>query len=282
MKELKLKQNTESWLEARKQYRTASEAAIVCGVSPFTTPKDFKLIKEGLKKQFYSKAMQLGHELEDQVRRWASDHLNRDFKEACWVRDKYMASLDGIDGDTLVELKVSDQTYNDLKDGKMPMHYWLQVQQQLYCSPATKGYLVAYSPEEEEYYCSDLIEQDGNAMIQIDEKWEEFDVMPIPEQPVDMSDDGSVHKLFDEYAALKREADNIKEQMDQLKTLLMERGEANGIVCAGYKLVKKKGATSVDYKEAAADAEIDLDPYTSEGKPSYSITIPKPVFEAVE
>ena len=37
--------NTEEWLALRKQYRTASEAAIVMGISPWTTREDFKLIK---------------------------------------------------------------------------------------------------------------------------------------------------------------------------------------------------------------------------------------------
>ena len=62
-----VKPNTPEWLELRTQYRTASEAAIVMGISPFTTPLKFKMIKEGLAKQYYSKAMQDGHRLEDQV-----------------------------------------------------------------------------------------------------------------------------------------------------------------------------------------------------------------------
>ena len=36
MQKLDLAPNTPEWLEARKKYRTASEAPIVCGISPFT------------------------------------------------------------------------------------------------------------------------------------------------------------------------------------------------------------------------------------------------------
>ena len=72
MKQLKLMQNTPEWLEARKKYRTASEAAIVLGISPFTTVEKFKSIKAGLVKQYYSKAMEQGHIQEDQIRQAAS------------------------------------------------------------------------------------------------------------------------------------------------------------------------------------------------------------------
>lgn len=278
MKELQLKQNTPEWLEARKNYRTASEAAIVCGVSPFTSVNDFKLIKAGLKTQFYSKAMQLGHELEDTVRQWASDKLNRSFQEACWARDRFMASLDGIDGDTLVEIKVSDYTYNDLKEGNIPEYYWLQVQQQLHCSPATKGYLVAYSPKEEDYYMSEEILYTPAAISRIADAWEQFDAMPIPEQPIDMSDDVDVTNLFIEYENLKQQADKIKGKMEDIKKALLYKGETTGIVCGDFKLVKKKGATRVDYKKAVVDADLDTTDYTTEGKPSYSITLPKNPF----
>ncbi len=106
MEQLHLEQNSQEWLDARKQYRTASEAAIVLGISPFTSVADFKLIKAGVKQQYYSAAMQQGHDLEDRVRQLSNRHFGLDFKDECWVNGRYMASLDGIDGDTLGELKV--------------------------------------------------------------------------------------------------------------------------------------------------------------------------------
>ena len=61
MEQLHLEQNSQEWLDARKKYRTASEAAIVLGISPFTSVDDFKLIKAGVKQQYYSAAMKQGH-----------------------------------------------------------------------------------------------------------------------------------------------------------------------------------------------------------------------------
>ena len=281
MKQLPLTQNSEEWLEARKQYRTASEAAIVLGISPFQTQENFKLIKAGLKQQYYSKAMRQGHELEDTVRQLANEHFSLTFEDQCWVNGSYMASLDGIDGETLVELKVSDKTYKELKDGLVPTYYEAQVQQQLYCSPATVGYLVAYSPEAEEIAVSPPIYPRAEFIPALEEAWETFDAMPVPEK-IDFSDDGSVVNLFQEYERLKRQADELKDRMDAIKTQLVERANEHSIEAQGYKLTKSKPRASYDYSKACKDAKLDMEAYKKVGNPTWTLSVPKSPFEAVE
>jgi len=280
MKQLHLQQNTQEWLDARANYRTASEAAIVMGLSPFTSINDFKLIKAGLKKQFYSKAMKLGHDLEDQVRQHASDHFGKNFKDECWAVGRYMASLDGIDGDTLVEIKVSDHTYNALKNGTVPEYYEVQILQQLYCSPATKGYLYAYSPKEDKYICSYPIELDDRPTFpaELDLAWHMFDNMPVPEV-ADLSADGAVVNLFKQYEDLKHQAEDLKAQMDDIKEELIELSKGHTMTASGYKLSKSKPRVTYDYKKAATDAKVDLDAYKKEGEGSWSITLPKNPFQ---
>lgn len=280
MEQLSLTPNTPEWLEARKQYRTASEAPIVLGVSPFTTPEQFKLIKAGLKKTYYSKAMQLGHELEAQIRDHANQLFGKTFKEEIWVNGEFLASLDGIDGDTLVEIKTSDYTYRELVEGDVPKHYYAQIQQQLYCSPAEKAYLVAYSPKAKEYAISEEITLDPLFMRTISEAWDAFDAMPIPEVPMDFSGDGEIRELFDEYETLKGVADATKAKMDEIKALLIEKANDKGLVCDDYKLTAKAGAVSYDYRGACKDAKLDMESYKKQGKPTYSVTLPKSPFEA--
>jgi len=276
-----LQPNTPEWLELRKGFRTASEAPIVLGISPFQTPENFKLIKAGLKKQYYSKAMELGHTLEDQVRQHAGAHFDLNFKEEIWTRGKYLASLDGIDGDVLVEIKVSDHTYNALHDGVIPEYYYAQVQQQLHCSPAKVGYIYAYSPKKDAYIHSAPIEEMPMYMESIEEAWENFDAMPVPEK-IDFSEDGSVVNLFHEYQSLKRKADELKERMETVKEKLVERAQDHSIEAAGYKLTKSKPRTSYDYSKACKDAKLDLSKYEKVGNPSWTITAPKSPFEAAE
>ena len=277
MEQLHLEQNSQEWLDARKQYRTASEAAIVLGISPFTSVADFKLIKAGVKQQYYSAAMQQGHDLEDRVRQLSNRHFGLDFKDECWVNGRYMASLDGIDGDTLVELKVSDRTYRDLKDGIMPAYYHAQVQQQLYCSPAEIGYIVAYSPEADEIAISDRIELDYAVIDKIEAAWEAFDEMEVPEV-ADMSNNGAVMELFQRYAKIKAETERAKDEMDEIKKGLIEHSSDKSLTAGDFKLTKGKPRVTYDYKKAATKAGVDLEQYRKDSEGTWTISVPKNPF----
>ena len=277
MEQLHLEQNSQEWLDARKKYRTASEAAIVLGISPFTSIPDFKLIKAGVKKQYYSAAMKQGHDLEELVRRDANKYFARDFKDECWVNGEYMASLDGIAGDILVELKVSDRTYRDLNDGITPDYYYAQVQQQLYCSPAKYGYIVAYSPKADDIAVSDLIELDFTFMQRVAEAWDRFDEMDVPEV-ADMSNNGAVVELFQRYARLKAEVERAKDEMDEIKKGLIEHSSDKSLTAGDYKLTKGKPRVTYDYKKAAAKSGVDLEQYRRDSEGSWTITTPKNPF----
>ena len=277
MEQLHLEQNSQEWLDARKQYRTASEAAIVLGISPFTSVADFKLIKAGVKQQYYSAAMQQGHDLEDRVRQLSNRHFGLDFKDECWVNGRYMASLDGIDGDTLVELKVSDRTYRDLKDGIMPAYYHAQVQQQLFCSPAEIGYIVAYSPKEDDIAVSERIELDYAVIDKIEAAWEAFDAMEVPEV-ADMSNNGAVMELFQRYAKIKAETERAKDEMDEIKKGLIEHSSDKSLTAGDFKLTKGKPRVTYDYKKAATKASVDLEQYRKESEGTWTISVPKNPF----
>lgn len=274
MKKLDLKPNTPEWLEARKNYRTASEAAIVLGLNPWTSIEKFQQLRAGLVKQFYNAAMRRGHELEDQVRQWTSRHLDLAFVEEVWVNGSYLASLDGICGAVLVEIKVSDRTYDEVKAGTVPEYYGVQVQQQLYCSPATTGYLVAYSPKRDDYTISAPIYEDPAVMQRIESAWEVFDALPPPTGPLDLSDDGSVMELFNEYARLKAEGDRISARLAEIKDSLVEAAQGQSAVAGDFKITTKAGAVRYDYKKAATDAGVDLEGYKKSSAPTYTIKLP--------
>lgn len=278
---LNLAPNTPEWLEARKNYRTASEAAIVLGISPFTTREKFKLIKAGLAKQYYSKAMQQGHEQEQQVREWFSTAMGKNFREEVWVRGSYLASLDGIDGDTILEIKTSSHTFNKLIDGDIPNYYRVQIEQQLYCSGAAKAYLVAYCPKTDQYAVSDEITLRDETMPIIEAAWEAFNAMPMPEGDIDASDNLALLREFEQYATLKREAERIEAEMAKIKAKIMQyKADNRTVTCNGYQIIAKAGAAKVDYKKAATDAKLDLTPYKTQGEPTYMLKMAPSPFEA--
>jgi len=272
--------NTPEWLELRKNYRTASEAAIVMGISPFTNPAKFKLIKAGLATQFYSKAMQQGHELEHKSREWANAMFAKEFKEEIWTNGQYLASLDGRSSDGVVlEIKTSSHTYNKIKEGEIPEYYAAQMQQQMYCSGSHVAYLVAYCPKTDQFACSEALTFNYTYMKLIEGAWIEFDNMPVPDGPVDASDNQDLLQAFMHYQELKRQRDDLDTRMEEAREAIMQhKAPDRATTCQGYEIVFKKGATKTDYKRAAADAKLDLAPYVSQGEPSYMLKMAPSIF----
>jgi len=226
--------------------------------------------------------MKDGHEAEEEIRQFANKELGCDFKEEVWVNGDYLASLDGIDEQFLIEAKNSEKTYNELKNGDIPEHYWLQVQQQLYCSPAEVGYIVARNPKTGDMILSDLIEPDPNVMERISAAWEAFDAMPVPEGDLDLSDNLELRALFEQYNDLKVQADEIKAKMDAIKERLLSYAPERTVECSGHKIIYKKGAVRVDYRKACKDAKLALEPYEKQGDPTYAIKVAPSPFTADE
>jgi putative phage-type endonuclease len=272
-------QGSEEWKELRKQYRTASEAAVVLGLSPFQKPKDLKMIKNGTKEIFYSKAMQLGNELEPLARKKAEDLLGEPFEPQVWVRGKYLASLDGIsfDGKTIIEIKVSKHTFDEVVEGRVPEHYVAQVRQQAYCCGAEAAFLVAMHPETLDVAITQVgwTGRESDFVSQLDAAWDEFDEMDVPEE-VDMSGSEEWSELAEKYAFYKELANDASDMLNGIKERMVELagGNASG---HGIKLYQVTGRKSVSYAKAlkkfAPDA--DLSEFETVGKPSWSIRVEK-------
>ena len=109
-----IQQGEADWHKLRSEfYKTASRTPAILGLSPFSNKeKVAQEIKFGVK-QFYSKAMQRGNDLEDMVRDLAGEHFKDVFMPTVGSNKGYLASLDGInfEEDTIIEIKVSDKTY---------------------------------------------------------------------------------------------------------------------------------------------------------------------------
>ena len=278
---LDLTPNTAPWLDARKKYRTASELPIVMGISPFTTPQKFKLIKAGVAKQFYSAAMQLGHTTEATTRHWAESVLNRSFSEEVWVNGEYLASLDGYHADsgTVLEIKCSQRTYNDIEAGVVPPYYLWQIQQQLYCCGGEVAYLAAYCPKTNRYLLSEPIWPNESFLEHANAAWDTFNAMPMPEGPIDASDDLDLVRLFDSYSSLKSEIESLETLLAAKRDeILTYKAPDRSVTCRGYEITWRAGAKKTDYRKAATDAKLDLSKYISQGEPTYALKMAAPPF----
>lgn len=143
-----MKQNTQEWLNLRKDYIGASDAPIIMGVSPFKR-------SDGLKKTPYvlwmekldllpqeseSAAMRYGKEMEEPARKSYEEQVGDFFApKVCFHKEinYLMASLDGItiDGRAAVEIKnANGEDHSLAKNKKVPAKYYPQLQHQLACT----------------------------------------------------------------------------------------------------------------------------------------------------
>ncbi len=146
-------QNSPEWYEFRESRLGASDASVICGLSPHKTAhqlwleKTKQVIPDWSKNRF---AMDRGHYLEPIVRGIAGFHLDKTFVPTCFTKDFLMASLDGIWEDSeALEIKHALKSDHDaliLTDPKsIPKKYYPQCQHQLYVSNVSVIHYCSYS-----------------------------------------------------------------------------------------------------------------------------------------
>ncbi len=253
-------QGSAEWLDERKKFFNASETPDVMGCG-FNTPNKLKRLKAGIEIQFVNKAMKQGNDLEPQVREWAESVLDTMFSPQVWENGKFRASLDGLSFDqkTIIEIKVSDKTYQSVWDGDIPKNYMLQIQHQLYCSPAETAYLVVYSPTNDEYIISEKIEFDFDGWEKVQTAWAEFDAMPVPEEEYIEIDSVRYEDLDEDYVNIKDQIDELTGQLKEVKAEMELIADGRNIKAKYTKLgyAIKKG--SVDYKKILKEKEIKVE-----------------------
>lgn len=146
-KVVNVKQNTPEWLVWRERGLGASDAPVIMGASPWTTPFKLWAYKTGLLKRpipnsFQAAAMQRGHDLEPGARKRYEGVTGLRVPSTSFEHKEYpylRASLDGFDPDTKknVEIKCPGKADHALAmKGIVPAKYVPQVQMQMLVSGA--------------------------------------------------------------------------------------------------------------------------------------------------
>lgn len=144
---LDLQQGSPAWLDARKNYFTASQASAMMGFSPYTSRNDLlKQIKTGIEPEVDAQTQRIfdrGHEVEALARPIAEAIIDESLYPVTALDDNesLLASFDGV---TLMEDIIwenkqwNESKASDVLAGNVPeCDYW-QVVQQLYVSKADK------------------------------------------------------------------------------------------------------------------------------------------------
>jgi putative phage-type endonuclease len=143
--EVQMEQQTKSWAQFRRTRLGSSDAPVVMGVSPYSTPYKLWLEKSGkvelVRKSNY--AIEIGNRFEAVARARYEIKTDLELPAAVLVHPRYpfiMASLDGYNKQASVVLEIkcftSKTNFEIAKSGRVPEWYYPQLQHQLLVSGA--------------------------------------------------------------------------------------------------------------------------------------------------
>jgi putative phage-type endonuclease len=168
-KEIKLEQGSKEWLEYRKTRVGGSDLPAILGSSRYKKRHDLLADKLGQPEGFkgMNHLMRLGHEIEAAVRR----DLYPAFRPAVFEHPenpRFFASLDGIDGDRILEVKsTQSKTVKDaLSTAAIPLDWIDQIWWGLYCSGAKQGELCVVDSDTNQVITTALIEYPSEQWIE--------------------------------------------------------------------------------------------------------------------
>lgn len=195
---LHLVQGTPEWHAHRRNYRNASETPAVLGLSPWQTPFQLWEVKTGRREQAVNFAMQRGSVLEVIARETYETETGLVMEPCVMVDGEYSASLDGISlaGDLILEVKCplkgkDSDTWKQVAEGKVPEHYFYQVQHQLMVSQAGKAHFYVYDSDGAEGIWVDVL-PDVEAIARIRTAWDGFWMSMESDQAPPLSDQDTV------------------------------------------------------------------------------------------
>lgn len=273
-----MKQRTDEWLEYRRSRIGSSDAPIIMGVSPWRTPHQLWLDKLMGKELEITPAMQRGIDLEDDARKLfelMTGLIVAPTVIECEERPWQIASLDGMtfEKDAIVEIKCTGKNNHVIaQNGKVPEHYYPQLQHQLAVTGLQMVYYFSFDGENgvivkvernEEYIANLIVKELEFYLLLVDSE-------PPPIGPKDMQeiDDPKWKIVVEEYIELTQQLKTCEKREEELKDQLIHLSKGNSVIGSGLRLAKFIQKGKVDYEKIPQLQDIDLNQYR---KPSYEV-----------
>lgn len=281
---IQLAQGSPEWLAYRRAKRNASESAAVMGASPWMTPYQLWLAKTGRQETTVTQAMQRGTDLEPSARAAYEKETGLVMQPLVVEAGDYSASLDGmtLDGDLILEIKCplrgkQSDLWSGAARGEVPEHYQIQVQHQLMVSGAANAHLWVFDGQ------SGLlvgIDRDEELQERIRSAWDSFthhleeDVAPpLSDGDTRFRSDQEWLSAAHQFVALKRQADQLAEQLETARQALVglahhAKESGGGVAVTRY---WKQGP--VDYKRIPALSGVDLSRWRSPARQDIRVSV---------
>lgn len=285
---ISFEQGSREWLQWRMEGLGASDAVIVMGASPWRSRKE--LWREKVSKtlrDFDTKRMKRGRDLEPLARSEASITFQRTFEPGCFQSAHYpflKASLDGISPDgTILEIKCPGEADHKLAmQGKVPPKYEWQLLHQMLVMDADRvcyysfdgqtGRAVWYRRDQDKI---DLLFDELSKFWQcVIEKREP----PLHENEVHEVDDPIWVKDAERLVVIENELRVLQDERTGLKNALIAHSpDLKRVKGGGITLTRSMRQGQIDYSKVPNLQSVDLNAYRKEPQVAYYFQIEQSV-----
>lgn len=277
---------TEEWHEWRRRGIGSSDAPVVMGVSPWSTPYKLWETKLGLTKPNFSNyATQRGHELEPVARAQYELETGVAMPATLAVHESYpwlRASLDGWDALTKTVLEIKCPGKDDhatAVNGKVPDKYYPQLQHQLLVTGATKvdyysfdgnkGVLVEVLPDLE------YIDKLFNAELEFWKLIETKTPPKLTDSDIKKCDDLELLGLSDKLVILTDAIAAMEKDVEEVKEKLKKAMDHPIVQFGRVKCQRVYRSGTIDYKSVKELENVDLEKYRKNGTEYFTFKVEK-------
>jgi putative phage-type endonuclease len=277
----RLEQNTTEWLRWRMEGIGSSDAPVIMGEGAFKSRRLLWAIKTGRARDFAGNpASRRGHALERAARIAYERESGVQMEPLCLVHSRLnwmRASLDGLsfDGSTVLEIKcpLSVRDLNAAQQGRVPSHYYGQLQHQLEVTGAEEAHYWSFDGRvgrlvrihRDRDYMTRLVDEEGEFWRRVKEnRWPELD-----DKELDMSSDPRWRSLALQYRQARVRLDVATAQEHKLRAILGRIATTRRTFGGGIELLKSFRRGTVDYAVVPQLSGVNLEKFR---KPRVAVT----------
>lgn len=269
-------QGTAEWLSLRKTKITATDASVILGVNKWKTPMQLYIEKTtDYEQETPTERMQRGIDLEPVARYAFSLETGIDVYPDVVIMDFHMASLDGISPCRrhVLEIKCPGPADHAIAlSGKVPDHYYAQLQHQMYVCDVPQMYYYSFDGREGVVV---VVKRDDEYIETMLEKEQEFYNCMINKTPpriFEERNDEAWQNLATKWISVTSQMKELEKQEAQLREQIIWLAGQSSAKGSGISLsmIERKG--NVDYSQIPEIKGLDLEPYRKPAIKSWRLT----------
>jgi len=276
---LEIEQGSPEWHALRKTKITATDAAIIMGASPWKTRAELYAEKKSNEApKAPTERMQRGIDLEPIARDLFCKTTRHRMIPKVVIKEWAMASLDGINAwNEVLEVKCpGEKDHSIARSGKVPDHYYPQLQHQMYVCDSEKAFYYSFDGSDGVIVEVERDDKYIEKMLTEEKKFYDCllnDTPPPPSEDEYILRDDPIwvqasHRLID----VRSQIEKLQEEEEELKkALIFLSGERNS-KGGGISLCQVQRKGNIDYAKIPELKGVYLEKYRKSSINSWRIT----------